>query len=162
MHLRDRGGADGHRIDMGKEALERAAQPQLDLGADFRERHRRQAVLQGQQIDRGLFAHQIGAGGERLAQLDRRRTDRTEGAGIIGGLGHARAQPRDAEQAADLGRGLRCGLQPLERAMTRKDTAPFEEAEDMRTRGGHARMPNPRRRRITPSTRYGSRPLRPG
>ena len=145
MHLRDRGGAHRHRIDMRKELLQRAAQPLLDLGADVLERHRRQAVLQFQQIDRGLIADQIGAGGERLAELDRRRTDRAKGAGVIGHLGNAGAQPRDAEQAADLGRGLRRGLQTFERSMPRKDAAPCQEPQDMRTRGCHcADAPTPR------------------
>ncbi len=128
---------------MGKELLERSAQPLFDFGADEIERHRWQAVLQFQQIVRGLFADQIGAGGERLAQLDRRRADRAEGPGVIGLGGNPRAQPRDAEQPADLGRGLRRSLQTFQRTMPRKDAAPFEEPEDMRARGGHLKEPLP-------------------
>ena len=65
-----------------------------------REGHRRQTVLQAQQIARGLLAHQIGPGGECLAKLYRRRTDSLKCSGIVGQFWLHRTKPRIAQQSA--------------------------------------------------------------
>ena len=196
VNLRDRGRADGFGIEFAVQAFERRLERRLDLGTDAGEGHRRERVLQRQQVARRLFADQIGTRRERLPQLDRRRSDRLEGGGIVGHLGLDRAKPRDAAQPLDPRRRLRRGLDPAQRAMARQDAAPLQQAGDMGDGSGHLGPPPacgrgwasngdvahaaatsqqagksrcPSRKRegvvsltdLTPSTRYGSRPVRP-
>jgi hypothetical protein len=61
----------GEHVAIGRSKRARFLRDQL-------ERDRRQAVLQREQVVRRLVADEVGPGGERLAELDRRRADRLE------------------------------------------------------------------------------------
>src|SRR4029079_8421392 len=78
MDLRDRGRPDGHWIDLGIDIADRPLEAALDLGADGLDGERGQAVLQREQFVRGFGPDEVGTGGEGLAELDRRRSDRLE------------------------------------------------------------------------------------
>ena len=110
-------------------------------GADLVERRWRKRVLEAEQVVRGVLADQVGAGGERLAELDRGGADRLEGVGIARRLGDARAEARDAREAADGARGVGIALDAGERAVAREDAAPFEQAPEMDRGGGHVAVP---------------------
>ena len=84
VDLRDRRRADRHRVDLRVDVGHRPFEAAGDLRLDRREGHRRQAVLQRQQVARRLLADEVGPGGERLAELDRRRADVLERGGVVG------------------------------------------------------------------------------
>ena len=84
VDLRDRGGADGRFVELGKEAFERPLERLLDGLLDCGEGRWREVVLQLGQILRGAFTDEVGAGGEGLAELDRRRADLLQRFGVIG------------------------------------------------------------------------------
>ena len=88
VDLRDRGSADRHRIEAGEHRLDRTAEAGLDLRTDRLERKRRQRILQAEEIERGLVTDDVGAGGERLAELDRGGAERLEGVGVARLIGH--------------------------------------------------------------------------
>ena len=119
------------RIHIERLTADRPPEAALYLGTDRLERHRRQTVLQGQQVMRGLVADEVGAGGERLAELDRRRADRLERRGVVG---HARlegAEAGNARQPADLRRGVGIGLDPSQRPVPGKRPPPLQQTKDM-------------------------------
>ena len=99
MDLRDRGGADGHLVELREEALERRSERRLDGPLDLGEGRGRQVVLELRQVFGGLFADQVRPGRQRLAKLDRRRADRDQRRGIIGRRRNARAETGDARLA---------------------------------------------------------------
>ena len=103
-----------------------------DLLLDLRERDRRQAVLQRQQVVRGFVADEVGPGGERLAELDRRRADRLEGGGVVGNARLDRAEAGEPGQPAHRGRRVGIALDPAQRPVARERAAPLEQAPDMR------------------------------
>jgi hypothetical protein len=76
VNLRDRCRTNRLGVELGKGLVERTFQRLFDRGADLLERRRRQRVLKAGQVLRSLLADQIGAGGERLAELDGGRADR--------------------------------------------------------------------------------------
>ena len=126
----------GSGIDRGEELLDRTAEAGLDRRLDRREGLGRQVVLELEQVRRRRLADEIGAGGERLAELDRGRADLLHRRGIIDLAGHAQAEARDAAQPADVGRRQRVALDALQGAMPRQRPAPFEEAPEMDGGGG--------------------------
>ena len=97
----------------------------------FSNGRRGQAVLQHGKVVRGRLADQIGAGGERLAELDRGRADRLEGLGIAGHLRHPRAEAGEPGQPAHRRRRVRIALDAAQRAVPRQHPAPFQEPPDM-------------------------------
>jgi len=137
MDLRDRRGADRVRIDRGEQRVDRAAEARLDPLADDGEGDGGQRVLEAQQIVRGFLADQIGARRQRLAELDRRGADILERVGIGRHQRHARAEAGNAGEAAHGLWRVRIALDPAQRAVTREDAAPFEQAEEMDGGGGH-------------------------
>ena len=92
VHLRNGGSAHRIRFDRGKKLLYRAVQPRFNLCLNFFKRHWRQLVLQGQQVLRSLFTHNIGARCQCLAQLNRSRTNGAKSPCIIWFLGLDRAK----------------------------------------------------------------------
>ena len=117
---------------LAKYLLRRAGEPRRDRRMDGLERHRRQAVLQSQQVVRRVLADQVGTGGERLAQLDRGGADRLERVGVARHPRHARAEASDAGEAADGGGGGRVLLDPAQGAVAREDPAPSQEPPQVR------------------------------
>jgi hypothetical protein len=72
-----------------------------------------------------FLADEIGAGGERLAQLDGRRADRLESACIIGLGGLESVPSRAIRHSRWTGAGvLGSALDPAQRAVARKRPAP--------------------------------------
>ena len=141
MDLRDRRRPDRNRIEVAVQRLQRHFEGELDFLADALERHRRQRVLQCQQVARGFLADQVGARRERLAELDRRGADRLEGGGIIGHRGLRRPEAREPAQPFDADRGRRRALDPAQRPVAREDAAPFQQAGNMDDRTGQAFHP---------------------
>ena len=137
MHLSDGGGADRIGVDMTVQFVQRLAETEFDLVANLRKRNGRQAVLQLQQIARGRFADDVGTGGQRLAQLDRRRPDCLQRCGIIWLFRLERPDPRDTEQTPHLRWCRLVLLEIAQRTMFGKRAAPFEQAENMGTVAGH-------------------------
>ncbi len=129
VDLRDRSRADRVRIDAAEQIFKRLAKAGFNLRLDRGEGHRRQAVLQGQQVVDRALAHQIGAGGERLAQLDRGRADGLKRAGIVGLVWLKRAEPRNPHQPPDRRRGVAIPLNPAQRAVLRQGAAPAQQPE---------------------------------
>ncbi len=71
------------------------------------------------------FADQVGPGGQGLAELDGRRADRGEGAGVIGVAGLDRAEPRQRAAAGAPVRGhIGIGLDPAQCAPWRARMRP--------------------------------------
>ena len=156
VDLRDRGGADRHFVDRGEQAFDRAFERLLDRLADLREGSGREIVLQPHEVDRGLVADQVGAGGEGLAELDRSRAELAQRGGIIG-LGRLmQAQARKAHDPAREGRGQGIALDPLQGAVTGERAAPAQDAEKVGDGGGHGKW-----RLIMPSTPTRCRRGRP-
>ena len=155
MDLRDRGGADRLGIEHRICGLERLAEAALHRGADQREGEGGHRILEPREIQRRRLPHQIGAGGERLAELDRGRADRLEGIGIARLLGSARTDPRDAGEAAHGRRRVRVALDPAQRAVAGKRAAPAHQAPQVDDGRGHMRA-------IRSSSRCGSRRARRG
>src|SRR6185503_15070649 len=104
----------------------------LHLLADRLERNRREAVLQAEQVLRRLAADDVGPGGERLAELDRRRPDRLERGGVVGNARLERAEAREPDQPAHRRRGVEVALDPAQRAVPRERPPPAEQTPDMR------------------------------
>ena len=103
MDLGDRGGCDRRSSSKrAEEFAERLAEIALDGGARLRAGKRRQTVLQLRQIGGDVLADEIGAGGERLAELDEARAQRLQrarqGAGPAGPRGRRRAGATAAQQ----------------------------------------------------------------
>ena len=137
MDLRDRRRPDRLGIDIFEQFGRRLVQAVIDFLINPLEPFGRQRILQGQQIVRRFLANQIGAGGERLPQLDRGRADFAKGTGIIGDLRLDRPQPRNPAQPLHLWRGVAILLDPAQRAVTRQYAAPSEQAENMGCGTGH-------------------------
>ena len=97
MNLRDRGRANCNFLDGSEQRLNRFAKAGFDLALDCCKGHRRQAVLQQQQVCRCFLADDVGAGCQGLPQLDRRRTDGLKRPGVVRHLGLERAQPGNAD-----------------------------------------------------------------
>ena len=131
MHLGDAGRTHRHGIDGTEKSLQRCAEAGLDRHADLFEGDRRKAVLQAEQIMRRFLADDIGPRRQRLAQLDRGRTDGTERPGIVGSPRLARAEAGDAHQPADLRWRIRVGLDTAQGAVARQGAAPTQQAPDM-------------------------------
>jgi hypothetical protein len=131
VDLRNRGRADRLFLNAGEQLFDRLAEAGLDLAPDRGEGHRRQAVLQQQKVTGCVFADDVGAGGECLAELDRCRTDRLKGPGIVR-LGRLQgAKSRDPGQPPNLCRGVVIALDPAQRAMPGQRPAPAQQAQDM-------------------------------
>ncbi len=96
MDLRDGGGANRLRVDGREELLDRTAEAGFDGRLDGGEGLGREVVLELEQVHRRGFADEVGAGGERLAELDGGRADLLHGRGVIDLAGHAEAEARDA------------------------------------------------------------------
>ncbi len=122
MDLGDRGGADRDRVDLREHLLDRATQRLLDRRTDLLEGRGGQAVLQRRQIVRGFGADQVGAGGERLAELDRGGADCLESLGIAGHVRHAGAEAGEAARAG--GPAAACSGRARCRAARRAAPAP--------------------------------------
>ena len=152
MDLRDRSRTDRIGFDRLEQRVERLAVSGLHRRLDLREGHGRQAVLQPEKVLRRILTHKIGPGRQRLAELDRCRTDRLEGTGVIGFSRLHGAEPRDPRQALDRRRRVGIALDPAQRPVPRQCAAPFQEPPDMRRRPGQD---------VRPSTRNGSRQDRP-
>ena len=75
VDLGDRGGGDGLVLEGGKELVERWTQRAGHGGAGLGGGKGGHTVAQGAEIPGQLFADQIGAGGERLAELDEARAE---------------------------------------------------------------------------------------
>ncbi len=113
------------------------------LSGDRGERDGGQRVLEAEEVVRRLVSDQVGAGGERLAELDRGGADRLERVGIARLGGHARAEAGDAREAADgLGR-VRIALDAGQRPVAREDAAPEKQAPEMDGGRGHSLSPPP-------------------
>ena len=78
VHLPDRRGRDGHRVERGEELLDRRAQVLLDHPLDVRVRERTHRVLELAQLGDDLGRHDVGAGREELAELHERRPELVE------------------------------------------------------------------------------------
>ena len=114
----------------------------LDCLADQRKGRRRKRVLQTQEIVRRALAPEVGAGGQRLAELDRRRTDLLQRGRIVG-LGRlTQAEARDPQQAANARRGHRVALDPLQRAMAGKRPAPAQQPGEVSDGGRQTLKPD--------------------
>ena len=131
VDLGDRCGADGHLVEFAEQGFERSAERGLDRRLDRREWLGRERILKLEEVGRGGIADQIGTGGQRLAQFDRGGADRLQRGGVIGIVGHARAEARDAGEAADEWRGQRIALDPGQRPVAGKRAAPFEQPPDV-------------------------------
>lgn len=143
MDLGDRRGADRDRIDRLEKLRRVAAERSRHRGVDRLVRNRRQRILQAKQVVRRDIADDIGPSRQRLAKLDRGRTDRLQRIGIGRHLGHAGAEPGDARQAAHRYRRVGIALDTPQRAVACEDAAPFEEAPEMDCGGGHEQLDLP-------------------
>jgi hypothetical protein len=141
VDLRDRGGADWFRIDAGEKAFQRPVESRLDFALDRCERHRRQAVLQAHQVAGGFLADQVGPGRQRLAELDRRRSDRLEGSRVVGLARLDRAQPGQLAQPSHRTGSIEPFLDDPQRAVTCEHPAPAQQPEDMSGGAGQAFQP---------------------
>jgi len=139
VHLRDARRADWHRINLGEQVFDRLAEARFDSRLDLREWHRRQRILQGQQIIRRFLAHQIRTSREALPQLDRRRANRAERPGIVAGaaLSGQRGEPCKAHQLAQRGGRVGIILDPHQRAPPGERHAPARKAGKVRYRARH-------------------------
>ncbi len=151
VDLRDRGRTDRNRVDLGVDRVDRRFEAARDLGANRFERHRRQVVLQRQQVARRFFADEVGPRGQRLAELDRGGADLLKRRGIVRRARLHRSEARDAGQPLDRLWGVGIALDPAQRAVLRQRAAPRQEPPDMRRGSGHPRL----------STRNELRPARP-
>jgi len=141
VNLRDRGGADGHRIDRLEQLFDRGLERLLDRRLDRREGQGRQRILQPHEVRRGIATDQIGTSRERLPQLDRGGADRLQRGGVIGHGGLAQTEARGPEQVADRGRGQRIALDPPQRAVPGERPPPFEEPIEVGNAGGQIFQP---------------------
>ena len=165
MDLRDRRGTDRVLVDLGEDGARRTAEAGLHRSADRLEGHRGQLVLQAQQVVGRDVTDEVRPGRERLAELDRGGADRLEGIGVARRRRHARAEARDAGEAADGGRRVAVLLDPAQRAVASEDAAPLQQSPDMDDGGRHASAPPVReehgRCAIRSSSPNGSRRGRP-
>ncbi len=76
VHLGDRGAAQWHRVEAGKQLGHRRAQFLFDDRRDALDRDRRNVLLHALQGRGELHRHHVRAGGEHLAQLDEGRPQR--------------------------------------------------------------------------------------
>ena len=108
MDLRNGCGRDGNVFEADEELLQRRAQFIGDRSTRGGSREGRETVLQFGEIRRHLFADQIGAGGEKLTQLDEARSQGHEGAGqLLAGPAVASAWHEPAQQGCQGGRHTR-------------------------------------------------------
>ena len=70
MHLRQRGGGDGRRLELVEDVVQRPLQLALDDAADDLERARRHGVLQSREDVDVLVGDEVGPGADELAELD--------------------------------------------------------------------------------------------
>src|SRR5204862_412212 len=118
------GGTDGYLLDRGEQLLDGFAQSLLDRGADRRKGDGRQRILEAEQIGRGLFADQVGAGRQGLAQLDSGGPQRLERVGIGRLCRDTRTDTGDTDQTAYRRRSKRVALDAPQRAVTSERSAP--------------------------------------
>ena len=78
VHLPDRGGGHRSLLEGEKRPLDRQAELLLDDLGDLVEGHRGDIVLELPQLLDDVGGHQIGAGREKLAKLDKRRPELVE------------------------------------------------------------------------------------
>ena len=138
VDLRDRRCADRNRFDAREQRLERLAEARQHRRLDRLVGDGGELVLEPQQIVRSVFTDEIGASGERLAELDRRWSDRLERIGVARHCGHARAEPGYSGEAADGGWRVRVTLDPAQCSVPSEDAAPFQESPDVRCGRGHS------------------------
>ena len=117
-------GSGGHRLaELGEHALHRLAQRGLHLGAGLGHGEGRQLVLQARQVLGELRAEDVGAGGEKLAELDGHGAKRDEGRGQAlarpavprlpaGQEAHGAAQVADRRRIEGLVLGRQQGVVP--------------------------------------------------
>ena len=92
--------------------------------ADQRKGRGRERVLEREEVVRSLFTHEVGPGGEGLTELDRGRAELLERGRIVG-LGRlAQAEAGELDDAAGERRGEGIALDPLQRPVARKGSAP--------------------------------------
>ena len=142
VNLRDRGRADGHRVEFAIEVLQRLLEARFDAGADLVEAYRGQVVLQGQQIADRILADEVGPRGQRLPQLDRGGADVAKGARIVGLLRLHRAEAGNPGKPFDRRGRIGVALDPAQRAVPRQCAAPFEKPPDMRRRTSQVARPS--------------------
>ena len=138
MDLGDGGGADRLRVDRRR----RTARPAPPRPASIA------ALIAGKgaggrsswswsRFARRRLADQVGAGGERLAELDRGRADLLQGRGIIGPRWACAAPKRATRHSRRTSGGVSGSRSmPCKRAVPRQRPAPFEEAPEMDDGGG--------------------------
>ena len=131
VDLRDRRGANRHRIDIFEQSGRWLIQAGVDLRIDKVEGRRGQLVLKHQQIVHGFFANDVGPCRKCLPKLNRRRANGTKRSGIIGHFGLDRAKSRNTEKALYLRRGVAISLNGAQCSVARKNAAPFEQAKNM-------------------------------
>ena len=131
VDLRNTRRADGNGVHFAEHFLKRSLEAALDLALDVGEGNGWQAILQAQQIVRGIFADEIGPCREGLTQLDRRRADSLERSGIIGLRRLERAEAGEPHQPLDLRRRIGIALDSAQRAVARQCATPFKEPPDM-------------------------------
>ena len=137
VDLRDRRGANRHRIDIFEQSGRWLIQAGVDLRIDKVEGRRGQLVLKHQQIVHGFFSNDVGPCRKCLPKLNRRRANGPKRPGIIGRFGLDRAKSRNTKKALYLRRGVAISLNGAQRSVAREDAAPFEQAKNMCNWTGH-------------------------
>ena len=79
VDLGDRGRGERRVVETREKFVERAAQPLDQGGAGGGRRERRQPVAQLREVGGGRLAHEVGAGRQKLAELDEARAEVLEG-----------------------------------------------------------------------------------
>ena len=131
VHLRDGGCAYGNGVDIFEQLRGGLIQAAVDLCVHKIEWCWWKLVLKRQQITGRFFTDDIRTGGQRLPKLDGRRANGAKGAGIIGHIGLTRPDAGDTAQPLHLRRRVPVSFDAAQRAVPRKNAAPFEQTENM-------------------------------
>ena len=126
VDLGNRCRADRNGIEALVQLLQRSAERSFDHLANGRKRRRGQVVLKLRQVFGRALPDEVGAGRQRLPELDRRRSDFLKRSRIVGRQRNARAEPGDAHKPAHLRRSQRIVLDPAQGAMTGQGSAPLQ------------------------------------
>ena len=132
--------ATGSSSKERKSARERLAELALDRGARLGAGKRRQPVLQLREIGRHLLADEIGAGRQRLAELDEARPHRLQRHGQPLARPQRWRAPRRAgarsRKSRASARRTRDLLERKERVVARQDQRDLDEPDEMAGRAG--------------------------
>ncbi len=131
VHLRDGGCAYRYGVDIFKQLCSGLIQAAVDLCVHKIERRGRKLILKRQQIASRFLTNNVRTGRKRLPKLDGRRANGAKRAGIIGHLGLKRSDARDTAKAFNLRRRVPVRFDRPQRAVARKNAAPFEQTENM-------------------------------